>query len=614
MRALVYVLFVASSCAVSVAQGSSTGSCSAMSLGTNGALNGFVPSPNDAWHQDISSAPVDPNSNRYVTAAVNLNNAKLHPDFSSISGGAAGIPYVVVDSSQTPGVSVSETVYADESDITIAPVPANAPIEGFPGSCPTDGSDRHMLVLDRNGCVDYEFYQAAACNGSYTASNTALWDMTITEQRPYLYTSVDAAGLSVFEGLLRYDEIVAGEVNHAIRFTAQHTKTGNQGSYFVAPATHGAGDLYGTDNIIGMRIRLKASFDISGFSATNQIILKGLKKYGMILADNGSNMYFQGTPDSRWDDDDLNQLKTLTAASFEVVQLGTVYNRTTVPTGSAPVISSFTASPTTVAAGAPVVLTPVVSNASYSYIDQAGYVRDSATVYPTATTSYVLTSRNAYGTVSSSAVTVTVVSGTAPSLSVTPVPDKTYGAAPFNVSAASNSPGTITFSIASGPATLSGSTVTLTGAGTVTVQASQAASGTYAAATATTSFVVNAAGSLSVISVTGFASPATVGVPSRVTVQAQDTNGNVITGFTGTVALTSSDPAATLPSAYTFTSSDAGAHPFSVMLNTVGTHSITASSGSVNGAQSAIAVGGAIWLLNAPGSLAIVSNSGGLIA
>jgi hypothetical protein len=474
--------------AISVAQ--TPVSCSNMTVGTNGALNGFVPSPNDAWHQDITNAPIDPNSAKIITTSGDLGGAKLHPDFSNIVDGAAGIPYTVVDSSVTPGVPVPITAYPDESDITLNPIPANLPVEGSPAQCTTTG-DNHAIILDRNGCVAYELWQAVSCNSGWTASTSAIWDLTTTEKRPYGYTSTDAAGLSIFEGLIRYDEIVAGVINHAIRFTALHTKSDAHLGYFTAPATHAAGNNSVTDNIMGMRIRLQANFDISGYSSTNQIILKAMKQYGMILADNGSNLFFQGTPDARWNDSDLNALKAVPATAFDVVQMGPLYDASTAPTGPAPVITSFTASASTVASGTAVTLTPTVTGASYSYIDKVGFIRGPVTINPTVTTTYTLTSRNAFGTTSAS-TTVTVQAATStPTLQFAAISTQAFGAAPFAVSATSASSGAVTYSVVSGPATVAGSTVTLTGAGTVQLMASQAAAGTYSAATASTSFTVN---------------------------------------------------------------------------------------------------------------------------
>ncbi len=473
--------------------GVSQTACSNMTLGQNGALNGFVPSPNDAWHQDISTAPIDPQSAKIIATAGDLGGAKLHPDFGSVANGNYGIPYTVVDSAATPSVPVAIQLYPSDSDIAVYPVPSNLPIEGSPGQCPTDGNDRHAIIVDRNQCVAYELYQAAHCSAGWSASSSAIWDFTKTESRPYGLTSVDAAGLSVFEGLIRYDEIVAGVINHAIRFTAQHTKDNANNGLFVVPATHAAGNNWSTDNIMGMRIRLQASFDISKYSATNQIILRAMKQYGMILADNGSNLFFQGTPDARWNDSDLSALKVIPATAFEVVHMGTAYDAQTAPKGTLPVISSFTASASTIPAGSSVTLTPVISGGTYSYIDKVGFVRGAVTVTPSVTTTYLLTTRNSFGTATKS-VTVTVTAGQiTPTLTFAAIAGQTYGAAPFAVSATSASTGTVTYTVVSGPATVAGNTVTINGVGTVSVQASQAAAGSYTAATATTSFTVVAA-------------------------------------------------------------------------------------------------------------------------
>jgi hypothetical protein len=488
LRQTIALALLAGLAMIGAAQTSTSAPISNVSLGDLGALNGWVPSPNDAWHQDITNVAIDPTSATIMNTSGDLASRYLHPDF----GTYYGIPYTVVDSSITPLVPVTPLVYVGDSDITIYPITPTTPIEGFPGLCPTDGSDRHAIVLDRNTGVDYELYQASYCNSQWTASNTAIWDFTETEHRPYTLTSTDAAGLSVFEGLIRYDEIIAGSINHAIRFTANHTKNDANNGYFTAPATHAAGSNWGTDNIIGMRIRLRANFDISGFSATNQIILKAMKQYGMILADNGSDMYFQGTPDSRWDENDLDALKTVPSSAFDVVQMAPIYDSATAPTGPAPQITSFTASQSNVVSGTPVVLTPVVTGASYSYIDVAGFVRGPITVTPLATTTYTLTSRNAYGTTTAS-TTVVVQASKTPTLAFASIADQTYGTAPFTVLAISNSPGAITYSVISGPASISGSTITLTGAGTVTLQAEQASNGSYVAATTRTSFNVNGA-------------------------------------------------------------------------------------------------------------------------
>jgi Putative Ig domain len=380
-------------------------SCGNMSTGNGASLNGYVPFPSsNAWNTNIASAAVDPNSAAIIAA---LTGSNLHPDFSNIADGNYGIPYVVVDSSVTPPVPVTMTTYQSESDITLYPIPLTAPIEGFPPACTITG-DNHLLVIDKNKCWLYETWQTQLCNGTWSAANGAIWDLTSTEHRPYGWTSADAAGLPIFPGLVRYDEVAAGAINHAFRMTLAQTKSDANGGYFVPPATHAAGNNSGTDNIMGMRLRLKASFDISGFSATNQVILTAMKNYGMIVADNGSNMYFQGAPDARWDDNDLSALKAIDASNFDVVQMGAQYDAATAPTGPVPTISSFTASQTTVAAGTPVTLSWTVSNDSYDYIDVVGPVRGGTqTVTPAVTTTYTLNSTNQYGR-ATMAVTVNV--------------------------------------------------------------------------------------------------------------------------------------------------------------------------------------------------------------
>ena len=389
--------------------------CSMMSTGNEASLNGFVPFPSTtAWNTDISSAALDPN-NALITSAAGFAGLHLHHDFSSVAGGNYGIPYVVVDSGSTPLVPISVVDYASESDVALAPFPIAAPIEGAPADCTgwpdTDVGDSHVLVLDRNTCMLYETYNTHRCNGAWSASSETIWDLMNYEQRPWGWTSADAAGLPIFPGLLRYDEVAAGAVNHAIRFTMQQTKNDANGGYFVAPASHAAGNIWGVNNVMGMRIRLKAGFDISGFSRTNQAILTAMKKYGMILADNGGYFYFQGVPDPRWDDNDLIKLDAIQSSNFEVVQMTPSfpgYDANTAPTGQPPIINSFTSSAATVAAGTPVTLIWNTSNDSYDFIDKLGGVRgESVTTTPTATTTYTLNATNQFGR-STRQVTVTV--------------------------------------------------------------------------------------------------------------------------------------------------------------------------------------------------------------
>jgi len=389
--------FITSNATVTVtaASGGMPSACSGMSLGAHASFNGFVPFPSsNPWNENISSAPVDPNS----SAIINYIGASttLHPDFDSTGD---GIPYIVVDSSVTPLVTVT-LADSSESDLMPMPFPADAPIEG--------GSDHHVLVADRNTCWLYEVWEGAFSGGQWSANNSAVWDLQNYNSRIYTWTSADAAGLPILPGLVRYDEVSAGAINHALRFTVPNTWAA-----FVSPATHWAQTNSGSPIPIGMRIRLKASFDISGFSAENQVILTAMKTYGLILADNGSAIYVTGAADTRWDDDDLHHLTTVVGSDFEVVQMPTEIDSGNVPTGAAPVISSFTASQNTVSPGTTVTLTWSASAASYLFIDpsvgtQVGTVRGtSATVNPTATTTYILNATNSYGR-TTAAVTVQV--------------------------------------------------------------------------------------------------------------------------------------------------------------------------------------------------------------
>jgi hypothetical protein len=367
-------------------------SCSSMSLGPGASLNGFIPFPADnAWNQDISSAPVDPNSANiinYIGA-----NTPLHPDFGSglYDGQTIGIPYDIVSGS--PFVNIKFTAYGSQSDPGPMPIPKNAPIEGYPK--PGNG-DRHVLVLDRDNCWLYELYGSyPQKNGTWDAASAAVWDLLNDEQRPYTWTSADAAGLSVFAGLARYDEVASGQIQHALRFTLQNSENA-----FTPPATHWAGNstnAYAAP--MGMRLRLQASYDISSYPPQAQVILAALKKYGMIMADNGSSMYITGDPDNRWNNNDLGTLKQVPASAFEVLLIDPLYTPNNVPTGAAPTITSFSANPQSVSAGQPVTLSWSATGASYFVISpQVGAVRgNSVTVMPTTTTTYTLYGTNAYG-------------------------------------------------------------------------------------------------------------------------------------------------------------------------------------------------------------------------
>lgn len=285
-------------------------------LGVGASLNGKRLFPADnAWNQDISNEPVDPNSANLV-ASMGLTTS-LHPDFGTVYNGAPnGIPYVVVSGSQAK-VPISFTAYGDESDPGPYPVPSDAPVEG--GANGT--GDRHVIVIDRDNWKLYELYRAFPGGAGWSADGGAVFDLNSNALRPAGWTSADAAGLPIFPGLVRYDEVFGlKEITHALRFTAARTRRA-----YVFPARHFASS--NTDpNLppMGMRVRLKATVDISGYSPAMQVILRALKKYGMILADNGSNWYVSGAPDARWNDSELNTLKGLKGSDFEVLKMGTV--------------------------------------------------------------------------------------------------------------------------------------------------------------------------------------------------------------------------------------------------------------------------------------------------
>lgn len=285
-------------------------------LGPGASLGGYRLFPEDnAWNRRVDTDPVDLRSDVLI-ASIGLDD-NLHPDFgASWNGGPFGIPYVVVDGTQ-PRVPVS-FLYADESDPGPYPLPPDAPIEGGPGAT----GDRHVLVLDRTNEVLYECFDAWPDGmGGWTAGSGAVFDLTTNDLRPAGWTSADAAGLPILPGLVRYDEVVEdGEIDHALRFTCARTRRA-----YVAPARHYASaDPDPTLPPMGMRVRLRASFDVSAFPPQARVILEALKAYGMILADNGSDWFVSGAPDTRWDDDDLGTLKTLRGGDFEVVRMGPV--------------------------------------------------------------------------------------------------------------------------------------------------------------------------------------------------------------------------------------------------------------------------------------------------
>jgi hypothetical protein len=248
----------------------------------------------------------------------------------------------------------------------------------------------------------YELYSTYPNqDGSWNAASAAAWDLLKNQQWPYGWTSADAAGLAILPGLVRYDEVSSGKLNHAIRFTLARSRAA-----FIPPASHWAANT--SDALaapMGMRLRLKANFDLSGFSAANPVILNAMKRYGLMMADNGSSMYISGAPDDRWNNDDLHQLGQITAGNFEVVLMDPIYTQSNLPRGTVPSITNFSASASTVSAGTPVTLTWAANGASYFVISpDVGAIRGtSTTVSPSQTTTYTFSATNQYGRSSASA-------------------------------------------------------------------------------------------------------------------------------------------------------------------------------------------------------------------
>jgi hypothetical protein len=263
----------------------------------------------NAWNQRVDGLPVAADSARLVQS-IGLG-AGVHADFGSglYEGRPIGIPFDVV-SRATPRVRVSFD-YADESDRVRYPIPRSVHIEGGRAS---DG-DRHALLLDRDACKLYELYALYPRGGGWHAGSGAVWNLRSNALRPAGWTSADAAGLPIFPGLARYDEVARGVIDHALRFTAAHTRRA-----YVYPARHYASS---SDDPslppMGLRVRLKADVDISGFPRQSRVVLQALKTYGMILADNGSSWYVSGAPSPKWSNDDLHALGRITGADFEVV-------------------------------------------------------------------------------------------------------------------------------------------------------------------------------------------------------------------------------------------------------------------------------------------------------
>jgi hypothetical protein len=281
--------------------------------GTIGSCTVF-PADN-AWNLDVSALDVHPDSDAFIDRIGREDT--LHPDFGTEWEGAPiGIPYLVVSGAEAK-VPIEFMAYGDESDPGPYPVPADAPVEGGPDA---DG-DRHVIVIDSDNCLLYELYRGFPVSDGWQADAGVIWDLSIDDVHPFGWTSADAAGLPIFPGLVRYEEVVeAGAIEHALRFTVSESQAG-----MIAPATHYASSD-GDPSLapMGLRLRMKADFDCSAYSSETQVVCTALKTYGMIVADNGSDWFLSGAPDDRWNDDALGDIKTIPGDAFEVVYTGDV--------------------------------------------------------------------------------------------------------------------------------------------------------------------------------------------------------------------------------------------------------------------------------------------------
>ncbi len=266
----------------------------------------------DPLNQEIANAPVSPDSAAYV-ASIGLS-AHLHPDFGTEP--SYGIPYTVVGPDQ-PKVPVKFTKYRAESNPGPYPVPADAPIEG--GGKNGHG-DKHVLVVQEGSCMLYEMYKAHRAKSGWSAYNGAVFNLRSDALRPEGWTSADAAGLPIFPLLARYPEVASGQIDHALRVTVPETQDG-----YIHPATHFASSS-SNPNLppMGLRLRLKAGYSLAGFSGESLVILEALKRYGLIVADNGSPWFITGAPDPRWNDENLEQIKRVPGSEFEAVETGPI--------------------------------------------------------------------------------------------------------------------------------------------------------------------------------------------------------------------------------------------------------------------------------------------------
>jgi hypothetical protein len=310
--ALATVLFAAAPSGATVSQG--LGSCGVFPqppAGVKARPTAASIATEAAWNQDISKAPRDKHSAAYISYIDSNGGDMIHPDFGSEP--EYGIPYSVVGSGQAK-LPINYTAYGDESSKGPFPIPANARVEGA-----GEDGDRHVIAVDRDACKLYELFGAeyeSSPQPHWNAESGVAWDLKSAKFRHAGWTSADAAGLPIFPGLVRYEEVAAGHLNHAIRVTMDSTRNA-----WVHPAVHCAGD---TSNPaappMGLRLRLKRGYGLGHFHGAAKVIATAMKHYGLIVADNGSNWYISGSSDPRWNDDELEALKQIPGSAFEVVK------------------------------------------------------------------------------------------------------------------------------------------------------------------------------------------------------------------------------------------------------------------------------------------------------
>jgi hypothetical protein len=296
--------------------GPATALARARRVGTTGGpvIAGCPVFPADnAWNTAIASGPRHPRSDQIIAAILANGGDFLHPDFGENPN--YGIPYVVVPAGE-PRVPITYDAYGDQSDPGPFPIPLSAPVEGGAAA----SGDRHVIALQQGTCELFELFAARPSGAGWIAQSGARFDLRSNALRPLGWTSADAAGLPILAGLVRYDEVAAGQIRHAIRITMSRTQAG-----YILPATHLASNRTDQDlPPMGLRLRLKASYDVSQLTGQARVIAVAMQQYGVIVADNGSNWFFQGAPSPGWNDEDLDQLKSVPGTAFEVVDTGPV--------------------------------------------------------------------------------------------------------------------------------------------------------------------------------------------------------------------------------------------------------------------------------------------------